>query len=142
MDVPAKLLVDLVREQVVPRGFRYRARRRAVLFAAGGAVEVPGRLATVSRLELLDGAAVGRLRVEPGAATARFTFGRSGRSVDVPVGGQVVVVTAAEPDRAAALVGRLVTRYESMPGRPVWIETTADDAALLHRALAGGGPTG
>ncbi|GAA4985616.1 hypothetical protein [Kitasatospora paranensis] len=135
MDVPLILLRDLARDQVVPWLARVRAGRRAALVAAGGAARMPCRLASVSRLELLDGASAGHLLVEPGTPALRFTGRRAGPEIEIPVGGQVVVVTGAEPDRFASRVGRTVTRYESVPGRPVWIETTAHDALLVRRAL-------
>jgi hypothetical protein len=135
VDVPLRLLTDLARDHVVPWLARARAARRAALLTAGGPVRVPCRLATVSRLELLDGTSVGHLRIDPGTPALRFTGRRSRHGAEVPVGGQVVVVTGAEPDPFASRVGRTVTRYESVPGRPVWIETTAHDAALVQRAL-------
>ncbi|WP_405008987.1 hypothetical protein [Kitasatospora sp. NBC_01539] len=137
VDVPVRFLVGLMRDQVVPRLALARAGRRSAAFTRGSGVRVPCRLATDSRLDLLDARSSGTLRVEPGAASVRFTGRRAGREVGVPAGGRVVVVTAAEPDRFAERVRRTVTRYESVPGRPVWIETTAHDAPLVQRALTG-----
>ncbi|MEW1912927.1 hypothetical protein AB0442_31585 [Kitasatospora sp. NPDC085895] len=138
VDVPVRLVVDLVRDRVVPGAVRLRARRRRALLGGGTPVRVPGRLALRSRLELLDDASTGRLTVEPGGAAVRFDFGRAAPPVEIPTGGPVVVATAAKPDRWASAVARTVLRYESSPGRPVWIETTAADAPLVRRALTGG----
>lgn len=74
------------------------------------------------------------LELRPG--TAHATFSRGGQAVlPVPAGGRLVLVTAAGPTPLASRVARQVTRYQAPGGREFWIETSADDAALLHRAL-------
>ncbi|WP_030275422.1 hypothetical protein [Streptomyces sp. NRRL B-24484] len=138
MDVPVRLVVDLLRDRAVPGAVRLRARRRRTLLGGGSPVRVPGRLALRSRLELMEAASVGRLTVAPGGGALRFAFRGAAPGVEIPTGGRIVVATAAEPDRWASAVARTVLRYEAVPGRPVWIETTAADAPLVHRALTGG----
>ncbi|MFJ6215280.1 hypothetical protein ACIQGZ_18400 [Streptomyces sp. NPDC092296] len=135
MDLPVRALLILTRNQLIPLAYRLRADRRARVYAADRPVAIPCRLDAESRAGLLADHKDGRLTLSRPGAPLLFTPEGGAPATEIPSGGTIVLVTGCQPTRLASHVDRVVTRYEARRRHEFWIETTAFDAPLLHRAL-------
>ncbi|MDF9816690.1 hypothetical protein [Streptomyces sp. SPB162] len=115
--------------------YRRQAQRRLVAFASGAAVSLRCRLTAQSDTGAHPEHLKGQLYIEPHGVATLFVSLRGWHTITIPVGGTVIRIATARPQRMSIHGKRTMTQYRAPEGDDFWIETAAHDVGLLHQVL-------